>query len=112
MDEDDMDASYIESTDNFTAEALTAPLPAEPTPTLTTTEKTITEASTAPLPAEPTPTQTTTEKRGDVLCACLDKCAIIGHRALSTHKFPYCHLNIHGISGVQKPKGDSSVTYS
>ena len=56
MDEDAMDASYIKYSDNFTAEAPTAPLPAEPTPTLTTTGKTITEASTAPLPAEPTPT--------------------------------------------------------
>ena len=44
----------------------------------------------APLPAEPTPTPTTTEKRVDVLCACSDKFAMLGHRALSTHKFPYC----------------------
>ena len=51
MDEGAMDASYIESTDNFTAEASTAPLPTEPTPTLTTTEKRSTEASTATLPA-------------------------------------------------------------
>ena len=57
-----MDASYIECADKFTAEASTALLPAEPTPTLTTTEKRSTEVSTAPLPAEPTPTPTTAEK--------------------------------------------------
>ena len=42
-----------------------------------------------PLPAEPTPAPTKTEKRGDVLRACLDKCAMIGHRALYTNKYPY-----------------------
>ena len=36
---------------------------------------------------------------------------MLGHRALSNNKFPYCQLNIHVICGVQKPKGDSSVTY-
>ena len=86
MDKVAMDAYYFESADNFTVEASTAPLPAEPTPTLTKTEKRSTEASMAPLPAEPTPTPTTTEKRGDVLCACLDKFAMLGHRALSTQK--------------------------
>ena len=53
-----MDAYYIKSADNFTAESSTAPLPKEPTPTLTTTGKRSTEASTAPLPAEPKPTPT------------------------------------------------------
>ena len=112
MEEDAMDAYYIESADNFTAKSSAAPLPAEPTPTLTTTEKISTEASPASLPAEPTPTPTTTKKRGDALCACLDKCEILGHRSLSTQKCSYCQLNIHGICGVQNPKGDSSVTYS
>ena len=42
-DEDAMDDSYIEPADKFTAEALTAPLPVEPTPTLTTNEKISTE---------------------------------------------------------------------
>ena len=85
-----MDASYIESDDNFTAEASIAPLPAEQTTTLTKTEKISTEASTAPLTAKPIPTTTTNEKGGDVLCACLDKCAILGHRELSTNKCMYC----------------------
>ena len=62
MDDNATYSSYIESTDNFTAEALTVPLPAYPIPTLTTTKKRTIEASTAPLPAEPTPTPATTEK--------------------------------------------------
>ena len=62
MDEDAMDDPYIKSADNFNVEASTAPLPEEPTPTLTTTEKISTEVSTAPLTAELTPTPTTTEK--------------------------------------------------
>ena len=37
---------------------------------------------------------------------------MIGHVSLSTHKCQYCQLNIHGICGVQKPKGYSSVAYS
>ena len=69
MDKYYMDASYIESADNFTKESSTSSLSSEPTPTLTTTEKRSTEESTQPLPAEPTPIPTTTEKRGDLLCA-------------------------------------------
>ena len=107
-----MDTYYIKSTDNFTAKSLTEPLPTEPTPTLTKTEMRGTEATTAPLPAEPTSIPTTTEKRGYVLCACLDKCAMLGHRALSNHKFPYFQLNIHRICVVQNPKRDSSVIHS
>ena len=112
MDEDAMNASYIEPADNFNAEASAASLPEELAPTITTTEKRSTETSTPPLLAEPTPTLTTTEIRGDVLCASLDKCEMLDHRAFSTHKCPYCQLNIHGMCGVQNPKGDSSVTYS
>ena len=37
---------------------------------------------------------------------------MIGHRALSTHKCPYFQLSVHGICGIQNPKGYSSVTYS
>ena len=37
---------------------------------------------------------------------------MLGNRALSINKFPYCQLNIHGICGVQKTKGYSSVTHS
>ena len=60
INEDAMYASYIKYADKFTAEASTAPLPAEPTQTLTTTEKRSTKASTAPLPEEPTSNTTTT----------------------------------------------------
>ena len=62
MDEDAMNASYIEPADNFNAEASAASLPEELAPTITTTEKRSTEASTASLHAEPTLNPTTTEK--------------------------------------------------
>ena len=37
---------------------------------------------------------------------------MLGHRALYTHKLTYCQLNIHGVCGVQNPKGYSLATYS